>query len=69
MPHLCTADRQIGGYTIPKGATVAANIYNVHMSERYWKNPTQFDPDRFLDTKGKLLNIKDGFIAFGAGRH
>lgn len=43
----------------------------MHMDERYWKNPEQFDPDRFLNDKivpGTYLPFGDGpRICIGKG--
>ena len=34
--------------SIPKGTLVFIPIYTIHHSEDYWKNPEEFNPDRFL---------------------
>ncbi|CAG8618578.1 18156_t:CDS:2, partial [Racocetra fulgida] len=39
---------EIGGYTIPKGATVIACVDAIHLHKDYWENPTEFIPERFL---------------------
>ena len=43
----------IGGYEIPKGTTVSLGIDAVHHSNKFWKDPHAFDPQRF-DENGKL---------------
>ena len=40
------ADVQIGGYTIPAGATVVASPYVMHRDPRYYLDPQRFDPQR-----------------------
>ena len=52
----------IGGYEIPKGATVVIGIDAVHHSPKFWKDPHVFDPDRF-DESGKFGFSKSrGFL-------
>ena len=68
-PH---EDCIVGGYTIPKGSHVFLNIWSMQRDPRYWDNPLEFNPDRFLANdetheygyNGK--NIK--FVPFGSGR-
>lgn len=33
---------------IPKGSNVVIGYLHLHRSEKYWKDPFKFDPDRFL---------------------
>lgn len=33
--------------TIPKGGTVMIPTIGFHYDEKFWKNPHEFDPDRF----------------------
>ncbi|XP_024984801.1 (S)-N-methylcoclaurine 3'-hydroxylase isozyme 1-like [Cynara cardunculus var. scolymus] len=62
----------IGGYTIPKGCILVLNAWGIHRDPRYWHNPLDFNPERFLDHDGtdkydfKGNNLK--FIPFGSGR-
>ncbi|KAK9059673.1 hypothetical protein SSX86_020377 [Deinandra increscens subsp. villosa] len=66
--HSC----MVGGYTVPKGCTVFLNVWSIQRDPRYWDNPLEFRPERFLscdstkkcDYKGN--NLK--FFPFGAGR-
>ncbi|KPM41473.1 hypothetical protein AK830_g5095 [Neonectria ditissima] len=48
LPHLLTEDDVLEGYTIPKGTTVIANIYSIHLREEKYDRPDEFIPDRFL---------------------
>ncbi|XP_055679257.1 cytochrome P450 307a1-like [Lutzomyia longipalpis] len=49
VPHVATEDVTISGYGITKGTVVFINNYKLNTSEKYWDNPKQFDPTRFLD--------------------
>ncbi len=48
--------------TIPSGASVIINIAAIHYSEKYWSNPHQFTPERFLSDYNK-----DAFLSFSEG--
>ncbi|KAM5344021.1 hypothetical protein ACJ41O_012558 [Fusarium nematophilum] len=48
LPHLLTEDDVLEGYTIPKGTTVLANLYSMHLREEEYDLPNEFIPDRFL---------------------
>ncbi|XP_041480306.1 cytochrome P450 2J4-like [Lytechinus variegatus] len=67
VPHLASADTAIGGYTIPKGATVVSNIFEVLNNEDLWRNPDAFEPRRFLNQKGEVVK-RDELIFFSTGR-
>ena len=63
-----TDDTTLGGYFIPKNTPVLINYYGLTRDRRYWPEPEQFNPDRFLDENGKLKNsLLDKFYPFGVG--
>ncbi|MBA3865781.1 MAG: cytochrome P450 [Solirubrobacterales bacterium] len=39
---------RLGGYELPRGATVAPCIHLIHRSVRYYEDPLRFEPERFL---------------------
>ncbi|XP_047480020.1 cytochrome P450 2L1-like [Penaeus chinensis] len=61
-------DTYLAGYLIPKGSWVFGCSGMCHMDARYWEEPQEFRPERFLDQEGKVKTPKEGFIPFGAGR-
>ena len=48
LPHKAADDMELGGYLIPKGATVNFMVAEMGRDEQEWKNPMQFSPERFL---------------------
>uniref|UniRef100_A0AC34RHU4 Cytochrome P450 n=1 Tax=Panagrolaimus sp. JU765 TaxID=591449 RepID=A0AC34RHU4_9BILA len=62
-----TKDVKIHGYKIPKGTGIVNQIGSVLEDERYFKNPEEFLPERFLDKNGKIF-IPIEFIPFGIGK-
>jgi cytochrome P450 len=59
-------DLQFAGVTIPKGATVLACQWAMHRCDRYFPNPTKFDPDRWTPEFQRTLP-KYAFFPFGGG--
>lgn len=66
IPHATSKDTILNGYKIPKGTTVMPNLYALHHDEKYWGDPENFRPERFLDGDGKLIK-HDCFLPFSAG--
>ncbi|XP_038044316.1 cholesterol 24-hydroxylase-like isoform X2 [Patiria miniata] len=48
-------DVEVRGYTVPAGTTVWLNAYVMGRNGEYFKNPLDFDPDRFKDNEDKTL--------------
>lgn len=70
MPRSTTAEANVREFTIPKDTVVFVNLWSVHHDPEVWKNPDVFDPRRFLDGQGQVIDPKflDGFMPFSAGR-
>ncbi|XP_072050206.1 cytochrome P450 2J4-like [Amphiura filiformis] len=67
ISHSCGDDTTIEGYNIPKGSVVVSNLWAVHHDPDTWKNPDEFNPDRFLDKDG-CLREREELIPFSIGR-
>ncbi|GFT45369.1 cytochrome P450 3A41 [Nephila pilipes] len=63
----CAEDHQVGSYTIPKGASVLAPVWDIHHDPKYWPDPWKFDPDRFSSENKTSLNSM-AYMPFGIGR-
>ncbi|XP_006504783.1 cytochrome P450 2W1 isoform X2 [Mus musculus] len=70
LPHVprCTAaDIQLGGYLLPKGTPVIPLLTSVLLDKTQWETPSQFNPNHFLDAKGRFMK-RGAFLPFSAGR-
>lgn len=56
-----TKDNVIGGYQIPKGVQVVFQHYAISNSEKYFSNPSEFLPERWL--KSNEFDHTKGFIS------
>lgn len=65
--HATSKDTVLGGYNIPKGATIIPLLYSCHMDPNLWDEPEKFEPTRFLDEEGRVRKPEQ-FIPFGVGR-
>ena len=73
-----------GGHHLPENAWVGVSVVDINNDDRYYVNPDQFQPFRFVrspdkltsDTKKEglsnnpyLATAEDKFMSFGYGRH
>lgn len=65
-----TTEVNIRDYTIPKDTMVFVNLWSVHRNPAIWKDPEVFNPRRFLNDAGEVIDPKalGGFLPFSAGR-
>jgi cytochrome P450 len=61
-----TCDLELGGYRIKKGHTVFMSQWVSHRDPRYFPDPEEFRPERWLDGLAKRLP-KYAFYPFGGG--
>ncbi len=54
---------RFGNTELPAGVVAVPNIYLTHRNPRAWKDPTRFDPARFVDAKIS----PSAFFPFGGG--
>ena len=71
VPHSTTRECQLEGATLPKGTNILPNVWSLHHDEKFWGDPWQFRPERFLDDQGTVLPAdhenRKHLIPFGAG--
>ncbi|EAY74547.1 hypothetical protein OsI_02439 [Oryza sativa Indica Group] len=62
----------VGGYAVPRGATVLFNTRAIMRDPAAWERPEEFAPERFLAREGKapvdFRGKEADFIPFGSGR-
>jgi len=59
-------DRQVCGYPMPKGTTAQVMIYLLHRHPEYWKQATEFLPERWLAPEIENLH-KYAYLPFAGG--
>jgi len=64
IPRETTERLELGGYTIPEGATVAPSQWTIHRDERFWDDPMAFQPERFA---GESDRPQFAYFPFGGG--
>ncbi|CAB4411849.1 unnamed protein product [Rhizophagus irregularis] len=42
---------KLGPYTLPTNTICMVNAWQIHHNPKYWKNPNQYDPERFLSSE------------------
>nr|ABZ88705.1 cytochrome P450 1A1 [Planiliza macrolepis] len=70
IPHCTTKDTSLNGYHIPKDTCVFINQWQINHDPELWKEPSSFNPDRFLSADGTEVNRVDGekVMIFGMGK-
>ena len=70
LPPCPGLSNTIGGYTIPKGSRVFLNIWSIQRDPHIWDNPSEFQPERFLNDPDKFDYYGNDFryMPFGSGR-
>lgn len=67
VPHSTLEATLIGGFKIPKGTVILPNLYAIHNDPRYFPDPKQFRPERFLDATGNLAKL-ESVLPFSVGK-
>ncbi|KAG2681434.1 hypothetical protein I3760_11G144400 [Carya illinoinensis] len=61
----------IGGYHVPKGSSIYLHIWAIQRDPKYWDNPLEFKPQRFLNNGYGSLDYSGNnfkYLPFGSGR-
>jgi cytochrome P450 len=68
VPHSNTKDVQLLNYKIPANTIVLVNIWAIGRDPELWKNPLEFDPDRFSNSNIDVGGLNYNLLPFGSGR-
>ncbi|RAL00798.1 cytochrome P450 [Aspergillus ibericus CBS 121593] len=68
LAHTSIEDDTIEGYSIPKGASILANIWEFTHDPNVYADPMAFNPDRFLASEGHPAERDPHLLVFGFGR-
>ena len=60
-------DVELGGAALPKGSLVAFSRYSLHRHPAFWKNPVQFDPQRFKPDHEENKRSTYAYVPLGGG--
>ncbi|CAG8671659.1 10833_t:CDS:2, partial [Acaulospora morrowiae] len=60
-----TSPDEIDGLTFPKNTQFFINFQGIHKHKSLWKDPEEFNPDRFMDKSN--TEIKNHLYTFGGG--
>ncbi|KAJ7249189.1 cytochrome P450 [Mycena haematopus] len=70
-PHASTEDFVYQGMFIPKGSTIIANLWGIHLNPVDFPDPHRFDPERFMSKRDYPALVNEfiaGVQSFGYGR-
>lgn len=74
VPHMNLEEAKLGGYDIPRESKVVVNAWWLANNPTWWKDPSEFRPERFLEeereTEAAVAGGKVDFryLPFGVGR-
>jgi cytochrome P450 len=66
LSRVALEECELGGYSVPKGATVMVSLYASHRLPKYWPEPERFDPERFSAAQSSARH-RFAYLPFAAG--
>ncbi|KAJ3558414.1 hypothetical protein NM688_g942 [Phlebia brevispora] len=72
LPRRCMTDDWYGDYLVPQGATLLPNVWAITRDTKYFPDPENLMPERFLGKKGEVSKVLEMVVemnfVFGFGR-
>ncbi|XP_019086596.1 PREDICTED: cytochrome P450 71B17-like [Camelina sativa] len=68
LPRETMAHIKVQGYDIPPNRQILVNAWAIGRDPKYWTNPEEFNPERFMDSPMDYKGRHFEFISFGSGR-
>lgn len=68
IPHYNLERTTLAEYDIPAQTTVMLNLWAIGRDPAHWKNPLEFNPDRFLNSEVTMFGKDFQLIPFSVGR-
>ncbi|KAB1933875.1 cytochrome P450 [Micromonospora sp. ALFpr18c] len=68
LSRSATADVRLGDHLIPRGSTVLYSFYSQHRDPTLFRDPNNFDPDRWLPERAADVTV-EAYMPFGEGAH
>lgn len=68
LPHKASTNVKIGGYDVPKGASVSVNVWAIARDPKVWKEPLEYRPERFQEEDIDMKGTDYRLLPFGSGR-
>ncbi|PON72339.1 Cytochrome P450, E-class, group I [Parasponia andersonii] len=68
VPRETTEFCRVRGYDVPSGTRVFVNAREIGRDSKYWDNPDEFRPERFLESSVDYRGQHFELLPFGAGR-
>ncbi|XP_076960218.1 cytochrome P450 78A4-like [Bidens hawaiensis] len=66
--RLSTHDVQLGKFFVPAGTTAMVNMWAITHDPSIWKNPWDFNPERFIHEEFPVMGSDLRLAPFGSGR-
>lgn len=66
--RLATHDVQLGKFFVPAGTTAMVNMWAITHDPSIWKNPWDFNPERFMEEDFPIMGSDLRLAPFGSGR-